>query len=49
MNNQIKLLISGGTSYDDGENCYAKSHPSADMPSLFLAFHFVADFRLTIL
>ena len=26
-----------------------KIHPSADMPGLFLAFHFVADFRLTLL
>ena len=33
-----------GTFYDDGDNRDAKSHPSADMPGLFLAFHFVADF-----
>ena len=35
--------------YYDGGYRYAKSHPSADMPGLFLAFHFVADFRLTLL
>ena len=33
-----------GTSYYDGDNRYAKNHPSADMPGLFLVFHFVADF-----
>ena len=36
--------ITIGTSYDDGDNRYAKNHPSADMPGLFLVFHFVADF-----
>ena len=34
-----------GTSYDDGDNRYAKNHPSADMPGLFLVFHFVAEFN----
>ena len=33
-----------GTSYDDGDKRDAKSHPSADMPGLCLAFNFVADF-----
>ena len=34
-----------GTFYDDGDNRDAKSHPSADMPGLFLAFNFVAEFN----
>ena len=34
-----------GTSYDDGDNRDAKSHPSADMPGLFLTFNFVAEFN----
>ena len=36
-----------GTSYDDGDNRYAPQKTSADMPGLFFAFHFVADFNVS--
>ena len=36
-----------GTSYYDGGYRYAKSHPSADMPGLFSAFHIVTIFEIT--